>query len=155
MLRFDDSARALAFATGQVVSLDRLGKVLEAGAATPDHILNTKRSPLLIRPGKARDRVALREVIHAEYEAWVTRYRAYFEEHATGQAMLAPVPRVVIVEGIGIFSTGKESRAARIASEIYQHTTSIIEAAEAMGGYRSLSPRDAFEAIQADACSTG
>jgi NAD(P)-dependent dehydrogenase (short-subunit alcohol dehydrogenase family) len=52
----------------------------------------------------------------------------------------------VPVRGVGMFSVGKDSRAATIAGDIYHHTISIVEAAEAMGGYRSLSLADAFAA---------
>src|SRR5581483_545690 len=37
-------------------------------------------------------------------------------------------------------------RRALIAGEIYHHTIGVIGAAEAVGDYRSLSERDAFEA---------
>jgi NAD(P)-dependent dehydrogenase (short-subunit alcohol dehydrogenase family) len=60
--------------------------------------------------------------------------------------MLPPVPRVVLIAGVGMFSVGKDSRAATIAADIYHHTIAIIEAAESIGRYRSLPPRDAFEA---------
>src|SRR6185295_16846079 len=38
------------------------------------------------------------------------------------------------------------SRAATVANDIYHHTIAIVEAAESMGRYRSLSQKDAFEA---------
>jgi NAD(P)-dependent dehydrogenase (short-subunit alcohol dehydrogenase family) len=60
--------------------------------------------------------------------------------------MLPAVPRVVLVRGVGMFSVGKDSRAATVSSDIYHHTISIIEGAEAIGGYRSLDLKDAFEA---------
>ena len=53
---------------------------------------------------------------------------------------------VVLVAGLGMFSVGKDSWAAAIAGEIYHHTIAIIEAAERIGRYRSLSPAEAFAA---------
>jgi NAD(P)-dependent dehydrogenase (short-subunit alcohol dehydrogenase family) len=60
--------------------------------------------------------------------------------------MLPPVPRVIIVEELGIFAYGKDSRAATISGDIYRHTIGIVQAAERIGQYKSLSARDAFEA---------
>jgi NAD(P)-dependent dehydrogenase (short-subunit alcohol dehydrogenase family) len=56
------------------------------------------------------------------------------------------MPRVVLVERLGMFSVGKDSRAATISNEIYHHTIAIIEAAEGMARYRSLPHADAFGA---------
>jgi NAD(P)-dependent dehydrogenase (short-subunit alcohol dehydrogenase family) len=60
--------------------------------------------------------------------------------------MLPASPRVVIVEGLGVFTFGKDSRAATISADIYDHTVGIIESAERLGGYKSLSASDAFDA---------
>jgi NAD(P)-dependent dehydrogenase (short-subunit alcohol dehydrogenase family) len=56
------------------------------------------------------------------------------------------VPRVVLVRGVGMFSVGKDSRAATVTADIYRHTIAIIEAAERVGRYCSLPLPDAFAA---------
>jgi rhamnulose-1-phosphate aldolase/alcohol dehydrogenase len=151
VLAYHDSDEVLGFTSGEIVPLDRMERVLESGAATPDHILNTKRSPLLVRTSNLLgDERQLAKAAQDAHLQWVERYQAYYEEHAPTQIsppdMLPPVPRVVLVENVGMFAFGKDSRAATISYEIYEHTIRIVEGAEALGGYRSLSPRDAFEA---------
>jgi rhamnulose-1-phosphate aldolase/alcohol dehydrogenase len=154
VLRFHDSDSVVRFVTGQaqrsMVSLDRLDAVLEQGAATPDHILNTKRTPLLIRPTDPTDATRLEDEASRAYERWVEEYRAYYERHKSTQDNPPPIlpaaPRVVVVEGIGVFTFGKDSRASTISADIFDHTIAIVEAAERLGGYRSLSQRDAFDA---------
>jgi rhamnulose-1-phosphate aldolase/alcohol dehydrogenase len=146
VLRFDDSQDVLRFISGEIISLERIPEVLEAGAATPDHILNTKRAPLWIQPADPLDAQSAISAAQAAYERWVESYTDYYEAHKSGEAMLPAVPRVALVAGVGMFSIGKDSRAATISNDIYHHTIAIIAAAEAVGRYRSLSLRDAFDA---------
>lgn len=144
VVRFEDSKDVLRFVSGDVVPLERMPEVLAQGAATPDHILNTKRTPLWVDPDEPG--TDPRPALESAYERWVDDYKRYYEENNTGEPMLPPVPRVVLVRGVGMFSVGKDSRAAAVAGDIYHHTMAIVEAAQAIGGYRSLDPKDAFAA---------
>ncbi|MEO5951686.1 MAG: SDR family oxidoreductase, partial [Chloroflexia bacterium] len=140
--RFDDSDDVVRFVSGRSVSPDRMPEVLAQGAATPDHILNTKRRVLRI----PNDDQPLPDRIRSAYNAWLQDYTAYYQMHTTGEAMLPPIPRIVLVEGVGMFAVGKDSKAATVAQDIYRHTISIVSAAERIGTYRSLTDKDAFEA---------
>jgi NAD(P)-dependent dehydrogenase (short-subunit alcohol dehydrogenase family) len=134
------------FVSGEIVPHDRMREVLRQGAATPDHILNTKRTPLWVEPGDPTDPESLARAARQAYEEWVRDYKQYYDAQQTGEGMLPAVPRVVLVAGVGMFAVGKDSRAATISSDIYHHTIGIIESAEGLGGYRSLSLEDAFAA---------
>jgi rhamnulose-1-phosphate aldolase/alcohol dehydrogenase len=146
VLHFDGSEEVRRFVSGEVVPLDRMGDVLEAGAATPDHILNTRRTPLWIAADDPGDALALRQAATAAYDKWVEAYKSYYDNYNQGETMLPPAPRVVLVRGVGMFAVGKNRRAATISGDISQHTMQIIEAAERVGRYRSLSQEDAFAA---------
>ena len=132
ILEFDDSADVLRF-----LARDDAAQITQAGAATPDHLLHTKRHPLFLRP---EDDVAAALGSHVE------RYRAHFDAHAGELTMLDPRPRIVLVPGVGMWTAGKDARAARIVHDIYRHTLRILEGAEAGGGYESLNDHDAFHA---------
>ena len=43
------------------------------------------------------------------------------------------IPRVVLVRDVGLFSVGKDRRAAQVAGEIARHTMEIVAAAERSG----------------------
>ena len=144
IMHFEDSEDVLKFVSGGVVPPGRMAEVLEAGAATPDHLLNTKRTPLWIEPDNLKDPASVSSAAASAYGEWVRRYTEYYEEYQSGEGMLPAVPRVVLVRGIGMFAVGKDSRGATVASDIYHHTIAIIEAAERVGRYRSLSLKDAF-----------
>ena len=60
--------------------------------------------------------------------------------------MLEPMPRIVLMPGVGMWTAGKDARAARIVRDIYRHTMRILAAAESLGGYETLNDEDAFHA---------
>ena len=124
---------------------ERIKEVLSEGVATPDHILNTKRTPVWVEPADPGDSSSVEQTGGEAYSRWVEEYTAYYDEYNSGEGMLPPVPRVVLVAGLGMFSTGNDRRAATKSRDIYRHTISIIEAAEKIGRYRSLSRKHAFE----------
>jgi rhamnulose-1-phosphate aldolase/alcohol dehydrogenase len=130
ILEFDDSEEVLAF-----VNRDDLQRVAKIGAATPDHLLYTKRFPLIVDGD-----------VSAALKRHVDTYGSWYQAHPSEFEMLDPNPRVILVPGAGMFTVGKDARAARIVRDIYRHTIRIITAAERAGGYETLNDHDAFHA---------
>jgi len=132
ILEFDGSDDVLRF-----LARDDARRITQIGPATPDHLLYTKRFPLFL---DAADDVA------QALGDYVERYTAHYENYPSEFAMLDAHPRVVLVPGAGMWTAGKDARAARIVRDIYRHTMRIIEAAEGAGGYETLNDEDAFHA---------
>src|SRR5436190_682447 len=120
--------QALAFARAADVR-----NVSQRGPATPDHILRTKRLPMLGR----------------DVEAYAEAYREYFLRHAANaketKTMLDPAPRVILDGELGMGCVGRSAKEAGIARDLYSHTIEVIARAEALGGYRALSEKELFE----------
>ena len=112
---------------------DDLEAVSQRGPATPDHVIRTKRLPML------GDQVL----------DYVAAYQTYFETHAlearTPVEMLDPAPRVVLDPKLGLLTLGRSSREADIVADIYRHTMQIIQRAERLGGWQALPEKDIFE----------
>ncbi len=112
---------------------DDLAVISQQGPATPDHVIRTKRLPLLGR----------------DIAAYATAYRAYFEEHAASakdpKTILDPAPRVILDPELGMATLGRSAKEATIVADIYRHTMDIILRAEALGGYRALPASDIFD----------
>jgi len=132
VLEFDGSDDVLRF-----LARDDAKRITQIGPATPDHLLYTKRFPLFLDAG---DDVA------KALSDYVERYTAHYKNYPSEFAMLDPHPRVVLVPGAGMWTAGKDARAARIVRDIYRHTMRIIEFAEGAGGYETLNDEDAFHA---------
>jgi rhamnose utilization protein RhaD (predicted bifunctional aldolase and dehydrogenase)/NAD(P)-dependent dehydrogenase (short-subunit alcohol dehydrogenase family) len=111
-----------------------VGALSQQGPATPDHVIRTKRVPMV-----GRDLAAYRRA-----------YEAYFAECSKGAdpapRILDPAPRVVIDPAWGILTAGRTAREAAITADLYGHTIDIIMRAAALGGWRALAPREIFEA---------
>ncbi len=132
ILELDDSPETLAF-----LDRDDAARITQIGAATPDHLLYTKRFPLFVRQGD--------DIAEAMRQS-VERYTDWYRAHPSEFAMLDPHPRVVLMPGVGMWTAGKDARAARIVRDIYRHTMGIIDRAESSGGYETLNDHDAFHA---------
>jgi rhamnulose-1-phosphate aldolase/alcohol dehydrogenase len=135
ILEVDRSPEAIAFASSV-----RAPEVSQVGAPCPDHLINTKHKPLVAEP----DADAFRTGV-AEYADW---YRAYYERNLDDETRRFPIdpagPRVVLVPGVGIVTSGPDAGRARFARDLYHRAIAVQDAADAMGGFRSLSESEAF-----------
>ena len=142
MLRYDDSQDVLKFVGS------RRGKELsDIGPATPDHLLQTKRKPLWVDIADPEDLPALLQSLRQGMERYTAEYTEWHHQHSTeGESMLDPYPRVVLLPGVGMWTTGRDSRGALITGDIYHQTIGVIGAAQSVSEYTSLTARDAHEA---------
>ncbi len=142
VLRFDDSDDVLEFIGS------REGKRLSAiGPATPDHLIHTKRKPLWLDVEAAGDVDAVRAGLERALAAYSEDYAAWYRECTSEEhPMLDPNPRVILLPGVGMWTTGKDARAALITGDIYHHTINVIGSAQANSEFTSLTAQDAYDA---------
>jgi rhamnulose-1-phosphate aldolase/alcohol dehydrogenase len=144
VLEVDRSPEAVAFASAQ-----RTAEVSQVGAPCPDHLINTKHKPLVADFDPERDDAdALADAFRrgvAEYTEW---YRGYYEQNLDDETRPFPMdpagPRVVLIPGIGIVTSGPDSGRARFARDLYHRAIAVEDAADALSGFQSLSEREAF-----------
>lgn len=111
-----------------------LDSLADRGPLTPDHVIRTKRVPLVGR----------------DVESYAAAYRRYFETNRgradTDLTMLDPSPRVLLDRELGMLTAGRSVGDADIAADIYHHTIPVLERAEDhLGGYRALDAGDLFD----------
>ncbi len=142
ILHFDDSPGVLEFAgSAEAVTLSQVGP------ATPDHTIYTKRLACFVPVDHPADPDRVKAVLRDAVKRFTADYTAYFEANRfEGAKLVDPFPRVILIPGLGIFTTGRDARTAGIVADIYHHTISVLGAAAALGRYLSLTPKDAFDA---------
>jgi rhamnulose-1-phosphate aldolase/alcohol dehydrogenase len=141
IVTFDDAAPVTEFAS----SVDA-PSVSQVGPATPDHTIYTKRLPCYVDAPGGADVTTLTAAVEEALGVFEREYRGYFEAHRFPGAELSdPLPRVVLVPGVGMFTAGRDRRTAGIVDDIYHHTIDVIGNASAFGRYLSLTARDAFD----------
>jgi NAD(P)-dependent dehydrogenase (short-subunit alcohol dehydrogenase family) len=128
VLAVHDDPRSLSFARRP-----DLAEVAGQGPATPDHVIRTKRLPMIGR----------------DVDAYAAAYRRYFDEHAPGarerKSMLDPAPRVVLDPALGVCTAGRTARDASVVFDVYAHTIEVLARATLLGGYRALPAKDLFD----------
>ncbi len=115
--------------------LDNVEECGRRGPITPDHVLHTKRIPMLMTGQHA-----------ADVEHFAAEYQAYFDQHATPDlTCLDRAPRWGIHKGKGIATFGINGKRLRVCSDIIEHTVKTIGWGEQMGGWQALPEQDIFE----------
>jgi rhamnulose-1-phosphate aldolase/alcohol dehydrogenase len=144
VLEVDRSPEAVAFASSV-----RAPEVSQVGAPCPDHLINTKHKPLVARfDADLGDAAALADAFRNGVEEYAAWYREYYERNLDEETRQFPIdpagPRVVLVPGVGIVTAGPDAGRARFARDLYHRAISVQDAADATGGFRSLSESEAF-----------
>jgi rhamnose utilization protein RhaD (predicted bifunctional aldolase and dehydrogenase)/NAD(P)-dependent dehydrogenase (short-subunit alcohol dehydrogenase family) len=121
----------------------------QAGVATPDHTIRTKNYPLIVPAPEPGRLDAFKKAARDAVDRFVAEYHAYFTRHNARQEAskreLDPMPRVILVPGLGLFGLGRSARDARITADIAQSTVETVTDAEAMGRFESVSEADLFD----------
>jgi NAD(P)-dependent dehydrogenase (short-subunit alcohol dehydrogenase family) len=126
-----------------------LPRVKDAGVATPDHTIRTKNWPLVL-PHAERDRLAdFEKAARKAADKFVAHYRGYFARHnkrvGGGKIELDPLPRVVLVPGLGLFGLGQTKQDAVIAADIAEEWMAVVSNAECIGSFEAMSEADMFD----------
>ncbi|MGI8747086.1 MAG: class II aldolase/adducin family protein, partial [Deinococcus sp.] len=120
----------------EALAFARRGNVAEItsrGPATPDHVIYTRRVPLV-----GRDVAGYAE----EYRREFADYARTLDQPPT---MLDPAPRVILDPIFGLAAAGRTAREAGIALDLYRHTLRMILRAERLERWEALPARDLFE----------
>jgi len=130
-------------------SANDLVRVSQAGVATPDHAIRTKNWPLVLPHPEAGK---LDDFARAAQEAaatFVAHYRSYFERHnkrvGGGKQELDPLPRVVLVPGLGLFGLGRSKKDAGIAADIAEEWIAVVSDAERIGRFQAITEAEMFD----------
>jgi NAD(P)-dependent dehydrogenase (short-subunit alcohol dehydrogenase family)/ribulose-5-phosphate 4-epimerase/fuculose-1-phosphate aldolase len=121
----------------------------QVGVATPDHTIRTKNWPLLVHAPEAGRLDAWAADVRAEVEIYIARYHDYFARNNANSAIpkteLDPLPRVILVPGVGLFGVGASAKDAAVAADIAENTVEVITDAEAIGTFRPIGEADMFD----------
>ena len=134
IVRWASSPEAVGFS-----NLANVSDIATRGPLTPDHVIRTKRVPLLFS-----------SVATAAVSAYGDDYRAYFERNfllseSDDLACLDVAPRWGVWPGRGTLAFDASVKAANIIADITAHTIAAIQHAECLGGWQALPEKDIFE----------
>jgi rhamnose utilization protein RhaD (predicted bifunctional aldolase and dehydrogenase)/NAD(P)-dependent dehydrogenase (short-subunit alcohol dehydrogenase family) len=131
------------------VNGEELHRYSQQGVITPDHNIRTKNWPLVLPFPEEGKLDAWAKESRILVEKYVLRYHEYFNRNNirafSSKVELDPIPRVVLVPGVGLFGVGASKKDAAIVADIAENTVSTILDAEAIGNFCSLPEPDLFD----------
>ena len=144
ILDFRTGPAILSFVNGAEVR-----RYSQAGPVTPDHTIRTKHRPLVVATPEHGRTDDFRRAARAAVEAFIADYQAYFERQngrvGRCRTALDPLPRVVLVPGLGLFGLGRSKKDAGIAADLAQCAVETITDAEAIGRFESITEAAMFD----------
>ena len=144
VMTFRTGPEILAYVNGA-----ELADYSQRGVVTPDHIIRTKNTPLVVsppEPGKLDEFARHVKQAVAEFSAGYDSYFGRENEKVGGiKSKLDSAPRVVLVPGLGLFGIGRSAKDADIAADLAENTVRVVTDAEGIGRYEPLPESDLFE----------
>src|SRR5690349_15879879 len=135
VLTVDTSDRVMEFVTSREAA-----DLVTVGAPCPDHLVHTKRLPLWVSRENATPQ-GIADLARKYRED----YRAYFDAHAgEGDVPGDPDPRIVLVEGMGMVSTGTTTKLSKVSRDLYHRAIEVMAGAQALGEFVSLDAAESF-----------
>jgi rhamnose utilization protein RhaD (predicted bifunctional aldolase and dehydrogenase) len=105
------------------------------GVLTPEHIIRTKRVPLVLENDNMKEALS----------AYIAAYKNYFDTFATDEIMLNPAPNYAVVKNYGVILFGKNEKEVNVLNDVVEHTMMAVLKADKLGGYQSISLKESFE----------
>ena len=116
---------------------------------TSDHLIRTKPLPLWVEAPHYEDEGHLREQLRRAVADYCGAYDAYVERNAArlqpGVSRFDPLPRAVLLPGLGALCAGANAQAADIVRDITAQTLSAKARIAAVGAYRGLPEEQLFD----------
>ena len=142
LARVDDSTDAVAFS-----DLPAIEEVATRGLLTPDHVLRTRRIPVVLGNEVETDVDSHVADYGAAYEDYFTRNQQTYQKTFGDKVLqkLDPAPRWAVWPGHGTVAFAPTMKEAAIINDINLHTRWAIQQAEALGGWHTLGEFEIFE----------
>jgi rhamnose utilization protein RhaD (predicted bifunctional aldolase and dehydrogenase)/NAD(P)-dependent dehydrogenase (short-subunit alcohol dehydrogenase family) len=126
-----------------------VAELVAKGCVTPDHVIRTKPTALLVQRPAFSDGAKLTTQLDGAVTEYARRYDAYFDEMCRTKKVkrtkLDPWPRVVLLPGFGACAIAANAREGDVALDIYEHTMDVMNHAADVGTYSPVSRADLFD----------
>ncbi|UBV44230.1 bifunctional aldolase/short-chain dehydrogenase (plasmid) [Deinococcus taeanensis] len=140
ILNVDRSPEVMEFVNSRAAA-----QLSQVGAACPDHLVHTKRTPLFLNWTPDQGKEALLDAARSSVEQFKAEYAAYFGENKVeGDVMFTPSPRVVLIPGIGMVSSGPDAQGADVSRQLYLRAIQVMKSASSLGGFVSLTAAESY-----------
>lgn len=133
----------------EFVNSRQLQDLSQRGAACPDHLVHTKKRPLIIDVTSSetgtREEIDIKDAV-GKYRENYLRYIEIYRTNETPQnAEVDPNPRVVLLPRFGMIGVGTTPSAASISSALYHRAVAVMRGIDGVGEFVSLNDRETYD----------
>jgi rhamnose utilization protein RhaD (predicted bifunctional aldolase and dehydrogenase)/NAD(P)-dependent dehydrogenase (short-subunit alcohol dehydrogenase family) len=135
----------------EILDVSGAADLVSTAPLTPDYLVRTKPYPLFVEKPDYEDLDNLRRQLAGEIGAFGSRYEAYVKRHSSrlpefDASGFDPLPRVVLLPGLGAVCAGPDIAAARITRDITEQALIVKRAIrETDGAYLGLAEEHLFD----------
>lgn len=150
-IRFNESVNDL-------FKKNNLTELINLGVATPDHVIRTKAKPLLLKnyfdleekiDEASQSFKRWFEECEISLEKYVNNYVDYFNKYnklSNGtKIQLDPLPRLILLPGLGLIGIGKDKKSAKISADIGLAWIETLLSAISIGTFKPVGEKDTFD----------
>lgn len=144
VFEFRTSKEILAYVNGKDIQ-----RYSQVGTATPEHVIHAKGMPVITAVPEAEKLDQFRIKTEKEITKFIDTYKAYFKRNNAitepKKTELDPMPRVILVPGVGLFGLGISKKKASVTADIAVANVEVITAAESIGRFKVITEKDRFD----------
>ena len=118
-----------------------LEKLFSKGPVTPDHVIRIKSKPLVIKYKDINNIHNLIIKYTKDYIKYLKKYKINIKSSKISDAL----PRIIIIQGIGYFSIGRNHKEAKISYDIFGSMKHSIIDSYKIGDFQSINEKEIFK----------
>lgn len=120
----------------QFASSARGPKWSQAGPSCPDHVVTVGYRPLVLDGPPVAAEPVLAAI--SQHRRWYDRYFQLVPAASRALGKRDDAPQAIVLPGLGVMTSGPDAAKARLCADHLAQTMTVIRAADAAGGYESL-----------------
>ena len=120
---------------------ENLKELFSRGPVTPDHVIRIKSKPLVL---KYTDSNKIDKFI-TQYTKNYIKYFHKYKSNVNFSKISDPLPRIIIIQGLGYFSIGRNSHEEKISSDIFFSMKDSIFDSCKIGNFKSINDKEIFK----------
>ena len=131
-----------------IINSKNIKEYLGKGVVTPDHVIRTKPTPLILNIDNCNNSNDLKSYIKKEVSNFKKNYENYFNKFNKGKNLykiLDSVPQIILVQNLGMFSIGRTLKDSIINGDISESSIHTIIGIEERSKFKSISKKDIFD----------
>ena len=123
-------------------------KFLAKGVVTPDHVIRIKPKILVININNCKSVSSLEKIISKKINDYSLGYKKYFNKYNIPKKqnkMLDPVPKIIAIQSMGLFSAGKSLSDSKVNGDVAEMAIKSIGNIERRSTFQSITMKDIFD----------